>query len=130
MSSTREMLLRPALTGVIAGTAAGVLLGNAGELPILGMAVSPAVAIGCSVAVGSLTASAFNQYVVPKIASGEQAQAFETGFIGMAVPGAAAVLTAHFLIGSMSSTSAMLQLAVLGAGSEVAGAYVGPMIGL
>ena len=53
MSSTREMLLRPVLTGVIAGPASGVLLGNAGELPILGMAVSPAVAIGCSVAVGS-----------------------------------------------------------------------------
>ena len=77
MSSTREMLLRPALTGVIAGTAAGVLLGNAGELPILGMAVSPAVAIGCSVAVGSLTASAFNQYVVPKIVSGQQAHALK-----------------------------------------------------
>ncbi len=43
MSSTREMLLRPVLIGVIAGTASGVLLGNAGELPILGMAVSPAV---------------------------------------------------------------------------------------
>jgi hypothetical protein len=129
MSSTREMLLRPALTGVIAGTAAGVLLGNAGELPILGMAVSPAVAIGASVAVGSLTASAFNQYVVPKIASGQQAQAFESGVIGAVVPGAAAVLTAHFLIGKMSSTSAMLQLGALGAGSEIAAAYVAPMIG-
>ncbi len=53
------------------------------------MSVSPAVAIniGASVAVGSLTAQAFNQYVVPKIASGQQAQAFETGFIGMAIPG-------------------------------------------
>ncbi len=30
MSSTSEMLLRPALTGVIAGTAAGLHLGNAG----------------------------------------------------------------------------------------------------
>ena len=129
MSSTREIILQPALTGVIAGVASSVILGNAGELPLLGMSVSPAVAIGASVAVGSLTAQAFNQYVVPKIASGQQAQAFETGFIGMAVPGAAAVLTAHFLIGSMSSTSAMLQLAVLGAGSEVAGAYVCPMIG-
>ena len=79
------------------------------------MSVSPAVAIniGASVAVGSLTAQAFNQYVVPKIASGQQAQAFETGFIGMAIPGASAVLTAHFLIGSMSSTSAMLQLVIL-----------------
>ncbi len=85
MSSTREMLLRPALTGVIAGTTAGVLLGDAGELPTLGMAVSPAVAIGASVAVGSLTASAFNQYVVPKIVSGQQAQAFESGVIG-AIP--------------------------------------------
>jgi hypothetical protein len=87
------------------------------------------VAIGASVAVGSLTAQAFNQYVVPKTASGRQAQAFETGLIGMAIPGASAALTAHFLIGSMSSTSAMLQLAVLGAGSEVAGAYVAPMLG-
>ncbi len=125
MSSTREMLLRPALTGVIAGTAAGVLLGNAGELPILGMAV----AIGASVAVGSLTASAFNQYVVPKIASGQQAQAFESGVIGVVVPGAAAVLAAHFLVGKMSSTSAMIQLGALGAGSEMAAAYVAPMIG-
>ena len=66
---------------------------------------------------------------MPKIASGQQAQAFETGFIGMAVPGAAAVLTAHFLIGKMSSTSAMLQLGALGAGSEIAAAYVAPMIG-
>ncbi len=49
-------------------------------------------------------AQAFNQYFVPKIASCPQAQAFETGFIGMAIP-APAVLTAHFLIGSMSSTS-------------------------
>ena len=129
MSSTREMILRPALTGVIAGVASSVILGNAGELPLLGMSVSPAVAIGASVAVGSLTAQAFNQYVVPKIASGQQAQAFETGFIGMAVPGAAAVLTAHFLIGKMSSTSAMLQLGALGAGSEIAAAYVAPMIG-
>ena len=104
-------------------------VGNAGELPILGMAVSPAVAIGCSVAVGSLTASAFNQYVVPKIASGQQAQAFESGVIGAVVPGAAAVLTAHFLIGKMSSTSAMIQLGALGAGSEIAAAYVAPMIG-
>ena len=129
MSSTREMILRPALTGVIAGVASSVILGNAGELPLLGMSVSPAVAIGASVAVGSLTAQAFNQYVVPKITSGQQAQAFETGFIGMAVPGAAAVLTAHFLIGKMSSTSAMLQLGALGAGSEIAAAYVAPMIG-
>ena len=53
MSSTREMLLRPALTGVIAGVASSVILGNAGELPLLGMSVSPAVAIGVSVAVGS-----------------------------------------------------------------------------
>ena len=110
-------------------TAAGVLLGNAGELPILGMAVSPAVAIGASVAVGSLTASAFNQYVVPKIASGQQAQAFESGVIGAVVPGAAAVLAAHFLVGKMSSTSAMIQLGALGAGSEMAAAYVAPMIG-
>ncbi len=65
------------------------------------MSVSPAVAIGASVAAGSLTAQAFNQYVVPKITSGQQAHSFETGFIGMAIPGAAAVLTAHFLIFSL-----------------------------
>ena len=66
---------------------------------------------------------------MPKIASGQQAQAFERGVIGAVVPGAAAVLAAHFLVGKMSSTSAMIQLGALGAGSEMAAAYVAPMIG-
>jgi hypothetical protein len=61
MSSTREMILRPALTGVIVGVASSVILGNARE-PLL---LECAVAIGASVAVGSLTAQAFNQFVVP-----------------------------------------------------------------
>ncbi len=37
------MILRPALNGVIAGVASSVIIGNAGELPLLGTSVSPAV---------------------------------------------------------------------------------------
>jgi len=92
------------------------------------MTVSPAVAIGTAVGVGSLTASAFNQYVLPKIASNEQLRQVESGALGLVVPGVSAVLVSHFLIGPLASTSAMIQLGALGAGAEMAGSYVYPMI--
>ena len=127
-SSSKEMILKPMLVGVIAGVGSGVLLGNGGQLSILGMTVSPAVAIGTAVGVGSLTASAFNQYVLPKIATNEQLRQVESGALGLVVPGVSAVLVSHFLIGSLASTSAMLQLGALGAGAEMAGSYAWPMV--
>ena len=131
--STKEMLLRPALSGAAAGIAFGLMNGFDGSVHVLGMSVAPFVAIGVSVGAGSFIAQGFNTYILPKLHQSQGAQGVESGLIGIVVPGAAAVLATHFLIGKLSGPAAMLEIGAYGAAGELAGSYawatVGPMLG-
>ena len=95
---------------------------------MFGMSVAPFMAIGGSVAAGSLLAGAFNTYALPRLHQSQGAQAAESGIIGVVVPGAAAVLATHLLIGKLSGPSAMLEIAAYGAGGELASSYAYPMV--
>ena len=126
--STKEMLLRPALAGAAAGFAFGAMNGFDGSVAVLGFGVAPFIAIGGSVAAGSLLAGGFNQYVLPRLHQSAGAQAAESGVLGIVIPGAAAVLATHLLIGRLSGPSAMLEIAAFGAGGELAANYAWPML--
>ena len=122
------MLLKPALAGAAAGLAFGLMNGFDGGVPVLGMRVAPFLAIGSSVGAGSMLAQGFNMYVLPRIHQSQGAQAAESGVLGIVIPGAAAVLATHLLIGRLSGPQAMLEIAAYGAGGELAGSYLFPMV--
>ena len=122
---------KAALVGAVGGVAGAYLFGNDGTLSLVGMDVSVPVALG--VAIGS--ASFVGDYAAPAVLGmlpqSAGAVAAETMMLKPALTAGAAYMTVTLLLGNVERP---LQLLMLGAGAEVAGAYAygiaSPMIGM
>jgi hypothetical protein len=121
-SPVQNYLLRPLVTGAFGYGLCYAIIGNSGgvETP-LGM-LSPAMAIGTSVAVASAAGSAIQQQLQ---ASQPDALADVSAMlIAPVLTGAVAVLTTRILVGPTQDYSAIMKIAGIGAAAEVGSVYV------
>ena len=119
-------VMAPAVKGLVAGGLASFYLGNIGKVPLMGMPVSPAVLIGSSVAGASLVSALSHDFVLKKI-KGNRFYDLEGKALSVALTAGASVAVGVATLGTLD-TKAMLELAALGAASEVAGDYAHSMI--
>ena len=121
-----KYLMAPVVKAVIAGAAGSYLIGGSAKVPMFGMNVSPAVLIGSSVGAASIISSLSHDFVLEKIKGNRYAEV-ETKVLAPALTAAASVAVGYISLGSLD-TRAIMELAGLGAGSEVAGDYLHEMI--
>ena len=114
------------MKAVVAGVAGSYLIGGSAKVPLMGMSVSPAVLIGSSVGAASLISTLSHDFVLEKIKGNRYAD-LETRFLAPALTAAASVAVGYATLGSLDGR-AIMELAGLGAGSEVAGDYLHEMI--
>ena len=93
---------------------------------MLGMSVSPAVLIGSSVGAASIISSLSHDFVLEKIKGNRYAEV-ETKVLAPALTAAASVAVGYATLGGLDGR-AIMELAGLGAGSEIAGDYAHEMI--
>ena len=121
-----KFIMGPAVKAVVAGVAGSYLIGGSAKVPLFGMSVSPAVLIGSSVGTASLISTLSHDFVLQKIKGNNYAE-LETRFLAPALTAAASVAVGYISLGSLD-TRAIMELAGLGAGSEIAGDYLHEMI--
>ena len=121
-----KFIMTPAIKAVVAGVAGSYLIGGSQKVPLMGMSVSPAVLIGTSAGAASIVSSLSHDYVLEKI-KGNRYSDLETRFLAPALTAAASVAVGYATLGSLD-TRAIMELAGLGAGSEIAGDYAHEMI--
>ena len=124
--AVQTYLVGPAIKAVVAGIAGSYLVGGSAKVPLLGMSVSPAVLIGSSVGAASIVSSLSHDMVLQRIKGNRYAD-LETRFLAPALTAAASVAVGYATLGSLDGR-AIMELAGLGAGSEVAGDYLHEMI--
>ena len=113
----------PAIKGTIAGVAGQLYMGGSiDKVPLFGMGVSPGVIFGVTVAAGSITSELAHDFVLDRIHGNGRWAAAEKMALAPALTAAGSIGAGYLLIGSLDARG-MLELAALGAGSEVAGAY-------
>ena len=122
-----KYLMAPLVKSVIAGVAGSYLIGGSAKVPLLGMSVSPAVLIGSSVGAASIISSLGHDFVLQKIKGNNYAE-LATRFLAPALTAAASVAVGYATLGALDGR-AIMELAGLGAGSEVAGDYAHEMNG-
>ena len=118
--------MAPLVKGVVAGAFASFYIGPVGKVPLFGMGVSPSVLIGSSVAGASLVSALSHDFVLAKI-RGNRYVDLEGKALSMVLTGGATVAVGAYTLGPIDY-KAMLELAALGAASEVAGSYAHDMI--
>ena len=120
-------VMAPAVKGLVAGAFASFYIGSdVGKVPSMGFGVSPAVLIGSSVAGASLVSSLSHDFVLAKT-KGNRFYDLEGKALSVALTGAASVAVGVATLGTLD-TKAMLELAALGAASEMAGDNAHSMI--
>ena len=119
--AVQTYLVGPAIKAVVAGIAGSYLVGGSAKVPLMGMSVSPAVLIGSSVGAASIISSISHDMVLERIKGNRYAD-LETRFLAPALTAAASVAVGYISLGSLD-TRAIMELAGLGAGSEIAGDY-------
>ena len=121
--------MAPAMKGAIAGIAASVVLGiGDSKLSLGGMVLGAPVVIGVSVASASLASELSHDYILAKIKPNASLADFEAKALAPALRAAATIGAAYLTIGPVTDMRAALELAVIGAGSEIGGAYAHSMI--
>ena len=119
--------MAPAVKGLVAGAFASYYIGSdVGKVPLFGMPMSPAVLIGTSVAGASLVSALSHDMVLARI-KGNKYYDLEGKALSMVLTGGATVAVGVATLGSLEM-KAMMELAALGAASEVAGSYAHDMI--
>ena len=122
-------VVKPALVGGCAALASKFFVGGSGTLPLLGMEWSPSTVIGVSCAGASIAAGLSHDYVLKMIKGQSVAtQELEAKVLAPALTAVATIGAAYVTIGPVSDLRAALELAAIGAGSEVAGTYVHNMV--
>jgi hypothetical protein len=113
----KEILTKAALTGVIAGSAAALLVPG-GSVTVAGMSVPGPVAIGLGASFGSWTGDLAHKFVLPYIPQSQKYQGIESAAIsvGGAVAGSYLALS---MMGEVPIQTAIF----LGGGAFVAGDY-------
>ena len=122
-------VVKPALVGGVAAVASKFFVGGSGTLPLFGMDWSPSTVIGVSCAGASIAAGLSHDYVLKMIKGQSVAtQELEAKVLAPALTAVATIGAAYVTIGPVSDLRAALELAAIGAGSEVAGTYVHNMV--
>ena len=121
-----KYLMAPAVKAVVAGVAGSFLIPGSAKVPLLAMSVSPAILIGSSVGASSLISTLSHDMVLERIKGNRYAD-LETRFLAPALTAAASVAVGYVTLGSLDGR-AVMELAGLGAGSEIAGDYAHQMI--
>ena len=118
-------VVKPAIVGGVAAVASKFFVGGSGTLPLFGMEWSPSTVIGVSCAGASIAAGLSHDYVLKMIKGQSVAtQELEAKALAPALTALATIGAAYVTIGPVSDLRAALELAAIGAGSEVAGAYI------
>ena len=121
--------MAPAMKGAIAGIAASVVLGvGDSKLSLGGMVLGAPTVIGISVAGASLASELGHDYVLSKIKPNASLADFEAKALAPALTAAATIAAAYVTIGPVTDMRAALELAAVGAGSEIGGAYAHSMV--
>ena len=122
-------VVKPAIVGGCAALASKFFVGGSGSLPLFGMEWSPSTVIGVSCAGASIAAGLSHDYVL-KMIKGQSVQTaeLEAKVLAPALTAVATIGAAYVTIGPVSDLRAALELAAIGAGSEVAGTYVHNMV--
>ena len=121
--------MAPAMKGAIAGIAASVVLGvGDSKLSLGGMVWSAPTVIGISVAGASLATELSHDLILSKIKPNASLADFEARALGPALTAAATIAAAYVTIGPVTDMRAALELAAVGAGSEIGGTYAHSMI--
>ena len=124
-------VVKPAIVGGVAAVASRFFVGGSGTgtLPLFNMEWSPSTVIGVSCAGASIAAGLSHDYVLKMIKGQSVAtQELEAKVLAPALTALATVGAAYVTIGPVSDLRAALELAAIGAGSEVAGSYVHNMV--
>ena len=122
-------VVKPAIVGGVAAVASKFFVGGSGTLPLFGMDWSPSTVIGVSCAGASIAAGLSHDYVLKMIKGQSVAtQELEAKVLAPALTAVATIGAAYVTIGPVSDLRAALELAAIGAGSEVAGTYVHNMV--
>lgn len=125
--NTQKYILRPVVVGVTGAAIVAVVFGHQGSMPLLGMSVSIPLAAG--VVIGSSAAlSAYLEGEVTAALPGVAGQ-LGAGLLRPAVAGVSTLGMATLAFGMPADASSAAILTALGAGSVVAGDYVGTMVG-
>ena len=119
----------PAIKGLVGGIAAHVVLGvGDSKLALGGMVWSAPTVIGLSVASASIASELSHDYILAKIKPNASLADFEAKALAPALTAAATIAAAYVTIGPVSDLRAGLELAALGAGSEIGGTYAHSMV--
>ena len=122
-------VVKPLLVGGCAALASKFVLGGGGSLPLLGMEWSPSTVIGVSCAGASIVSGLSHDYVLKMIKGQSVAtQELEAKAIAPVLTALATIGAAYVTIGPVSDIRAALELAAIGAGSEIAGSYAHGMV--
>ena len=121
--------MAPAMKGAIAGIAASVVLGvGESKLSLGGMVLGAPTVIGVSVAGASIVSELSHDFVLAKIKPNASLADFEQKALSPLLTAAATIAAAYVTIGPVTDMRAALELAAVGAGSEVGGTYAHGMI--
>ena len=121
--------MAPAIKGAIAGIAASVVLGvGDSKLVLGGMVWSAPTVVGISVAGASIVSELSHDYILAKIKPNAGLADFEGKLLAPALTAAATIGAAYLTIGPVSDMRAAIELAAVGAGAEVGGAYAHSMV--
>ena len=117
------------MKGAIAGIAASVVLGvGDSKLALGGMVWSAPTVIGISVAGASLASELSHDFILSKIKPNASLADFEAKALAPALTAAATIAAAYVTIGPVTDMRAALEMAAVGAGSEIGGAYAHSMV--
>ncbi len=112
----------PAIKGIIAAVASGVVLGvSDSKLSLGGMVWSAPTIIGISVAGASIVSELSHDFVLAKIKPNASLTDFEQKALAPLLTAAATIGAAYVTIGPVTDMRAALELAAIGAGAEVGG---------
>ena len=114
----KEVATKAALTGVLAGIAASVLVGGDATVPLAGMDIPTAVALGIGCAAGSVSGDLAHKYVLPHI---PQNQKF-AGVESIAISTGASILGAYVV--TMGTGLPLAPIVAIGGGSFIGSDYV------
>ena len=121
--------MAPAIKSAIAGIAASVVLGvGDSKLSLGGMVLGAPMVIGVSVAGASLASELSHDYILAKIKPNASLADFEAKALAPALTAAATIAAAYVTIGPVTDMRAALELAAVGAGSEIGGSYSHSMV--
>ena len=117
--------MRPIICG-LAGKLAGMAIGidsSGGSLEFLNMSLSPSTVIGISVAAGTVASASVHDAVLSRAQSMNYAASTEKA-IAPLLSGLFTIAAVRLSVGEFTDLRSIMEVAAVGAGSEIAGTYL------